>query len=115
VRGTPFVLIHWFIPGGGARFTLVDLDGREIWILDMDEDYASLGFKTTKDLHAFLARNSGILDPDTPGRFSIRSFGENQRITFSVTPGEGDDWSVKEIARVEYAATAQDRNSPLNE
>lgn len=107
VVNTPLVLVHWYLSGEGARFTLVWPDGREIWSLDLEGDYAAFDDTTKNDLRNYVAQHPGILEAHKPGHFTIRSFAANERITFAATQAGDDDWSVKEVSRVEYVAPAQ--------
>ncbi|MHC4696412.1 MAG: hypothetical protein ACYTFA_06705 [Planctomycetota bacterium] len=107
VWGTPFVLVHWYLPGGGARFTLVGFDDKEIWGLDLDDDYAHFDESTKQDLRNYLTQNPGILKTNKPRYFTIRSFAANATITFAVTRAGDDDWSVTEVSRAEYAAPVE--------
>lgn len=102
VKGTPFVLVHWYLSGAGARFALVGQDGIQIWGLDFNEDYVDLDASAHEDLRKYLALHPGILETDKPGQFSIRRFSENRRITFAVSPASDGDWAVDEVSRVEY-------------
>jgi len=102
VPGTDLVLIHWFLSVGGARFTLVAPEGNEVWSLDLEDDYAALPETTRSDLRPFLTRNPAVLSLGPQGRFELRFFASNQRVTFAAVQIGANLWDVREVSRADY-------------
>ena len=84
VLGTPLTLLHWWRyewakeRKRGARFTLIGLDGKAVWSLDLPADYDSAGGEDAEErLMASLRRSGGILesntDPEKFMPFSVRT------------------------------------------
>ncbi len=123
LEGTPLVLIHSMsIQIGrdrmkdrsiGAYFTLIDAAvGTEVWSLALPDDYTALERQVGSDrsmkwrqrnLGAYLEENPAILPCSQPMHFSLRSFVENKRITYSIVADE-DSWVVSEVGRTDYKA-----------
>ena len=109
VPGTRLLLMHAVLQFGtsttwGARFILVDEQGRQVWTMDVPDDYtvrqAIYGpWESMSQTH--LRDNPAILRVQDPGRFELRLFKSNKCVTFSVNR-EGDKWAVAEISRVDY-------------
>jgi len=102
VPGTPLVLIHWELPGFGGRFTLVSPEGMQVWALDVDGDYASLGGPALSDTNRYFAANPAILESQTPEQFDLRFFTSNERVTYVANQVAEDAWEVREVSRFDY-------------
>ncbi len=115
VAGTPLVVVHWFIPFGGARFTLVTPDDRQIWALDFDEDYHDLDDTARQNVSKYVAEHPGLLETDQRGQFTIRNLAKNQQITYAVSPATETEWFVKQVSRVEYVEPPAPANPNLRQ
>jgi hypothetical protein len=112
VPGTPLALLHWWRnengrdilhPAYGARFTLIDLEGKPVWTCDRPRDYSIPGNKHAEEwLRGFLDQHGAILRTDQPNRFEIFLGKENKRLIASVNRDDSGKWIVKEVARVPY-------------
>jgi hypothetical protein len=108
ISGTPLILLHeWRYRDdtSGARFALINMEGKTVWERDLSQDYRADGKDDAQDslLEEILA-NSAILDTHTPGQFTLRFVAENQRVTFAVAPEDGGNWHVTEVKREPYVA-----------
>lgn len=106
--GTPLVLLHWWIfddksKDVGARYTLVDKQGKPVWTLDLPKDYHAGGNKAEQDkLRELVRKRGGILASDKPGEFEIFIAEKSERVRFTLEK-EGDNWNVKEVSRAAFA------------
>ncbi len=119
VKGTPLTVVHWWRydrPRGrklGARFTLIEPDGKQVWSLDLPDDYESGGDENADErLIASVRRSGGILGSDEPGRFDLRFAKSGQRVTYSVVRKAGGAWVVSEVARRPFVETATPAKKP---
>jgi streptogramin lyase len=105
VRGTPLSLVHWwrYQDGAiGARFTLIGLDGRPVWSLDLPQDYLYPADKQLEDRRQEWMRAHGaILTTEHRREFEVRFVRDGQRVRFSVQPA-GEGWKVAEVERRVY-------------
>ncbi|MCK4659607.1 MAG: hypothetical protein KAV82_08825 [Phycisphaerae bacterium] len=124
IPDTPLILAHWYAKGpdyevkdAGARFTLVNTDGRPVWMFDAPNDYAGLDLYK----HAYMGvgpvdyfkKHPAILRIDGRKRFDLRLFVDNQRVTFEIKK-EGDGrWIVTEAARGGYMKQEPQVESPV--
>jgi sugar lactone lactonase YvrE len=122
VAGTPLTLLHWWRSGPnqdlGARFTLIDLKGNPIWMLDLPKDYTRNDDENAQDqLMNEIRKTGAILRADQPGRFDLRFVAEAKRVTFAVERGPDGAWKVHEIGRLPYvpAAKSKERSLPVPE
>ena len=116
VPGTPLLLMHAVLQFGtsrtwAARFILVDEQGRQVWTMDVPDDYtgreAIYGpWESMSQTH--LRDNPAILRVQDPGRFHLRLFKRNERVTFSVSRAK-DKWIVTEVSRVDYVKQQEGR------
>jgi len=105
-------LLHWwrnenerdiFHPAFGARFTLIDFEGKTVWTCDRRRDYSIPGDKQAEErLRKSLDQHGAILRTDQPNRFEIFLGKENKRLIASVSRDDVGKWVVKEVARVPY-------------
>jgi sugar lactone lactonase YvrE len=108
VRGTKLVLVHWTRihwerQQQGARFTLIDSDGRAVWTLDLPNDYQppdAAGSSLEAQARASrLMLTTAILDADTPREFELRQVRPSERVRFRVDADKAEGWTVQEIGR----------------
>jgi hypothetical protein len=102
VPDTDLVLVQWFLSSGGTRFTLVTPEGSEVWRIELEEDYAGLPEDTKRDLRPYLTKNPAILSTGPQGRFELRFFGANQRVTFAAEQIGVNLWDVLEVSRADF-------------
>jgi hypothetical protein len=112
VAGTPLLLLHWrrAVPEPeltiGARFTLIELDGKPVWTLELPHDYEFSDYQAEWEKPGNeIASHRAILRSDQPGRFDLRFVKEAQRVTFTVSRNERGIWNVSEVQRRPYAET----------
>lgn len=112
VVGTPLFLLHqWLFTDGdpwhtGARFTLVDLNGKSVWSRDLPTDYDIPQDEDAQDaLHSEIRREGAILETTKPGQLTLRFVREKQRVTFTVAKDPGGVWRVTEAGREPYIAS----------
>lgn len=122
VRNTPLTLVHWWrydnkqLQGGraGARFTLIDLQAKPVWQLDLPTDYEVPGDEKAEDnLRHLIRQGVGILGTNEPGRFDILVAAQKAKKSFSVKSVSGK-WEVQEISQVAFDLTAKSKPQPLN-
>ncbi|HTE19399.1 MAG TPA: hypothetical protein VK689_13575, partial [Armatimonadota bacterium] len=108
VAGTPLTLLHWWRaswkprPELGARFTLVDLEGKPVWQLELPADYHVPGNKAAEErLIEEIWTRGAILRTDRPRQFELRFVTAGQRVRFTARPAAGK-WEVEEAAREAY-------------
>jgi hypothetical protein len=112
VMSTPLTLLHWWRfhwekeRKHGARFTLIGLDGKAVWSLDLPADYEAGGDEDAQErLKGSLRRSGGILKSDHAGRFELRFVKEAQRVTFAVAHAANGAWTVSEVERHPFVET----------
>lgn len=102
VPGTNFILVHWWRfgnRGNGAYFSMIPLNGKPLWKLELPADYEAANPKILGEI-----RSSGaILETAQPGRFTLRFVRENQCVTFEASK-EG---KVREIGRRPYRSPVE--------
>lgn len=109
VRGTPLTLIQcwrddWQKEERGARFALVDLSGKPVWVLDLPKDYqAASGDRKKQERVWSLGSTSGILDVSRPREFEIRVVATSERVVHLVESDGKGGWSVRETGRRPHA------------
>ena len=108
VAGPPLTLVHWwhYDDNGrrepGARFTLVDLDGKRVWSLTKEADYSIPKDEEAEDrLRTFIREKSAILERRESGEFELWFAADAQRVVHSVKRDAGG-WRVAEISRRAY-------------
>ena len=112
IAGTPLALAHWLRtePGpdfpDGARFTLIDQEGKPVWTLDWPGDYhvpndEKAEIRLWKELHA----HGAILRSDERGQFELWSASTAERVTFTVNRDATGRWVVAEKSRQPYVAS----------
>jgi hypothetical protein len=105
VRGTTLTLVHWTrvdwkMNQQGARFTLIDPDGRSVWTLDLPTDYqAAAGDRKAQEHASRLMSKTAILDLASPLEFEIRHAATSERVRYRLEGNESTGWRVKEISR----------------
>jgi hypothetical protein len=120
IAGTPLTLAHWLRtePGpdfqDGARFTLVDQDGKPVWSLDWPGDYhvpndENAEIRLWKELH----EHGGILRSDQRGQFDLWCARGAERVSFSVNRDAGGKWLVAERTSQPYVAPVKPEQHPI--
>jgi hypothetical protein len=115
--GTPLVLLHWWLYDDkskdvGARYTLVDKQGKPVWTLDLPKDYLAGGKKEAQDkLRALVRKRGGILASDKPGEFEIFVAEKSERVRFALEK-DGDKWMVKEVSRSAFVFEEPEEAKP---
>jgi sugar lactone lactonase YvrE len=108
VLGTSLTLMHWwrFDSGEvGARFTLVGLEGRPVWSLELPRDYTLPGNeKAEEQRRDWIRRHGALLAADRPAEFELRFVSEGRRVRFSVRRTD-KGWQVTEVSRQPYLPT----------
>ncbi|MBB6050271.1 hypothetical protein [Armatimonas rosea] len=109
VAGTPLFLLHqWLFTDGdpwhtGARFTLIDLNGKSVWKQALPTDYDIPHDEDAQDsLRNEIRRDGAILETTKPGEFTLRFVREKQRVTFTVAKEPDGAWRVMEAGREPY-------------
>jgi hypothetical protein len=107
VPRTPLMLVQWWCHSRklnwGAAFTLVGLDGRPVWQLDLPGDYEDRHDEEAAGrLRREIEKQSAILGFDKPRQFTLRLARAGQAVTFAVDATETGDWSVRELASTPY-------------
>ncbi|MBD8526709.1 hypothetical protein [Pseudomarimonas arenosa] len=106
--GTPLTLIHWYRADAeakqfGARFSLVDLDGKPVWSIDFSDDYTAPGdTHAQRKLLQRIRQHGAILNTaSAPPRFTLRAVSQAMLISYQVTPSSesAGGWRVEEVAR----------------
>lgn len=110
VAGTPLTLLHWWRYDDrkertvGARFTLVDLEAKPVWSLDLVKDYEVPENEAAEDkLRDFISDQGALLRVDERRRFDLYFAADSQRVTFSLKEGPHGNWVVSEVARGPYS------------
>ncbi|MCW3052058.1 MAG: hypothetical protein JWN14_1228, partial [Chthonomonadales bacterium] len=109
IAGTPLTLVHWLRSQAGAsdrlgaRFTLIDAQGKPVWHLDLPQDYVLSGkFERLYDLIQTLRTQNAQPSADSPGKFTLRFVTKKQQIAFAVAPATVGKWRVTELRRAPY-------------
>lgn len=125
VEDRPLVLVHEYLGRrrmgavGGVRFVLMNLEGDPVWSFDAVRDYVgielfevSLVGRRPED---YFREHPGILLTEGSGRFDVRLFATNERVSFVVKSGANGEWIVSETERVDFVADDQggSADSPL--
>ncbi len=118
IPDTPLILTHWWLwtSEAGARFTLVDPQGKPVWSLDLPGDYEIPGDREAESrLSRSIRENGAILRSDVPGRFELRFVADKKRVTFEVkrAPGSKTGWRVREVARADYDPPPTANETPV--
>ncbi len=106
--GRPLAVLHWGVyatetDSEGARFTLVDAQGREWWRLDLDGDYDRPGDPDGEfALRESMRQSGGLLAASESGRFTVRSARAGQRVSFVAEREGTDGWVVRETGRESF-------------
>jgi len=108
---TPLVLVHWCIRGPqykvkglGGRFVLLDQEFNPIWSLDAPHDYVGHDlyhqwYVDKVEVRDFFRKHPAMLLSDEQGRFAIRLFSEQVKVSFSVTGTEDSAYKVTKVGR----------------
>lgn len=110
VPGTPLAVVHWYIATfevgkrtSSAMIQLLNLEGNEVWRLDLPDEYTGLG----SDWHwHFDLVDPGIRQLEAGDRaFSVRSYSLKQKVSFSIEPDAAapSGWKVTETKRIDDA------------
>jgi sugar lactone lactonase YvrE len=109
IVGTPLTLVRSTRydpkPPGipGARFTLIDTQGKPVWNLELPHDYAVAGGVDARDeLLEELTMQEARQRPDPPRKFTVRFVAQKQHVAFAVTPKGSGKWRVLETGRKRY-------------
>jgi hypothetical protein len=114
VAQTPLTLVQWyrydsdpdFRPGiVGTRFVLIDEMFREVWSLDLPDDFVvGSGQEAQQALLRDVTEGGTILATSRPGRFEVRKVGSGTRMVFSVEPASAAPhrWRVQETGTTSY-------------
>lgn len=108
VGNAPLVATHWVVEEydragntDNTRFALLDARGKEVWHLDIDDEYARPRASTDSWSHWYDLINPGIRQLVlTSGGFEVRSYKLEQRIGYAVACDARDQWIVSEASRV---------------
>jgi hypothetical protein len=109
VANTPLTLVHWLTSEwkdahyiSGAKFTLVDLSNKPVWILDLPRDYGAAA-----NVFEDIREHGAIFDGTQPAHFAIRHFAAGLRVTYVATPNPSQDgkWDVTETGRTVFSAS----------
>lgn len=124
VAGTQYTLIHWRCHEynartrrtyDGARFSLVDLQGRPVWKLDLPHDYEAGGNKDEQErLSKQLGQSGAILSTNVGNQFDLWFAAEGRRVTFEVSKGGKAELVIQEISRRPYTAPPYVEPPPRN-
>jgi hypothetical protein len=112
IAGTPLILVQWWgrFPSDttATRFTLIDLEGKPVWQLDLPQDQK---LQDHTDAHAQSADeeslSDAILRTDLPRQFTLCVAAQKQGVTFAVVPDGQAKWRVTEASRAPYVAPAR--------
>ncbi len=103
---TPLVLIHWWMadyPRVGAVFTLVDVSGKPVWTLPLDDDYSVPSDNAREDeVQKLVKEHGGILAARTNGTFDLHFVKEALRVSFAVEPQPSGRWNVMRTGQSPY-------------
>lgn len=107
IRQTPLVLLHWWryqSPDSGARFTLIDLDGKTVWSLELPRDYTVPGDEKKQDALRDDIRNTGAILEAGTNQFTLRFVAEAKKVTFSIAEDKDNPgkWLARELTREPY-------------
>jgi len=104
INGTPLTLVHWWSYDEGtvgARFAAIDLNGKPVWTLDMEDDYEVPGDRKAEDrLREYIRRQGAIFQSEKKRQFQLLFAQESQKVTFSVSSKGKQGWAIKEVGRV---------------
>ncbi len=114
IPGTTLTLLHWWtvrfdktITELGARFTLIDVEGKPVWTRNLPRDYTRPKDEKAEDnLREEIWKSGAILNVTPASEFTLRFAAENKRVTFAVQKGADRVWNVKETARQQYLPQA---------
>jgi hypothetical protein len=122
VAQTPLTLVHWYRLASesdqwqtGARFTLVDLQSKPVWTLELPRDYTISDDEDAQEqLRNAIHEHGAILDTTQPSRFELRHVAAGERVTYAVARDADTPhgWKVTEVARTPYADSQSDANKP---
>jgi hypothetical protein len=110
VAGTPLTLVHWGRDDWtkeewGARFTLVDLRGKQVWMLDLPTDYqAPPGDRKARERLSNIGSKSAIRETREPGEFEVRLAGTSECVLHVAERAGRRPWRVRERSRRPCAA-----------
>lgn len=104
VSDAPLVLTHWFVweyvgqhLAQSAQIQLTDYDGKDVWNLDLRDEYSRLG--RDWDPRSNLVE-PGIVQVELSGRnFTIRSYSLGEKIKCAIVGDAKRGWSVNELSR----------------
>lgn len=107
VGNAPLVATHWVVEEydragntDNTRFALLDARGKEVWRLDIDDEYARPRASTDSWSHWYDLINPGIRQLVlTSGGFEVRSYKLEQRVGYAATCNPQGDWIVSETSR----------------
>jgi hypothetical protein len=109
VARTSYTLVHWWCfeynahkrsYALGARFSLVDLQGKPVWKLDLPHDYEVMGDEKAEEaIRKSIRQNGAILRTDVPRRFDVQFVAAKKRVTFEVAVKENGEVNVRELER----------------
>jgi hypothetical protein len=112
--GTPLILMQWIRYGNerpmktGARFALIDLQGKPVWQLDLPHDYdISGGNEARNQLMDEIRAHGALLHTDQAGQFTLRFVAQKRRVTFAAAPEKAGKWRVTEIHKEPYTANGR--------
>lgn len=111
IAGTPLTLLHWWrvestgslTPSKlGGTFTLVDLQGKPVWRLDLPTDYNIKGTEQARwEFRREIRTMGAILECQQRAQFTLRHVATKQRVTYSVV-NTNERWQVRESKRAPY-------------
>lgn len=112
IAGLPLTLIEWWTYDdktrrGGPLFTLVDLDGKQVWQMARPGSYSVPGDEKAEDkLRSQMEETGALLPTSQTAAFELWYPREKKRGLFSVTTGV-DGWQVKEMEQRPYEPPAE--------
>ena len=114
VEGAPFTLVHWWraeFRGSaqgvvcGGDFGLIDTEGRLVWLLPLQSDYALSGRSNVAQdqLHRAVWRGEiRTMWSEMACEFEVYSVAQLRRLRYVVKPTTEDGWQVEEHKYVDY-------------
>ncbi len=104
IRSAPLLCIQWFTwvnvgrqSREGMCTQVVTLDGREVWRLDLPDEYVE--FDDSFSWHFDLVR-AGIRQVEVSDRaFSVRSYSLDEKIDYAIRGDAESGWTVEEAGR----------------
>lgn len=107
LKGTPLIAVHWFTHGPNykpeeraGRFTLTGNDGRPVWTLRVEGEYAEIDLRSAfmgNPVKSFFRKNPALLTGEQAEQFRVRRFARNEVVTYEVDGGSDAGWTVSQL------------------